>query len=135
MKKILLLSAGSSCRAIIAKSILKKYINKDLGIDFIAVGVERDIDINANAKKILIEEGIDISKLSSEVFEDVEDFDFDLILTICSHSKEVSPKFPRCVPTIHMEFSIIDKEDESTYRELAYKIKTKVKSIILKSIL
>lgn len=134
MKKVLLLSAGSPCRAIMAESILTKYIDESLNIDFVGAGLENNDTINENAMKILVEEGIDVSKLTPKTLKDVEDGDFDLILTICSHSKEICPKFPRITPTIHMEFPVIDNEDESTCKALAQRIKTKIKPLILKSI-
>ncbi len=134
MKKVLLLSAGSPCRAILAESLLKKYIDKNLNIDFVGVGLESNSIINENAMKILLDEGIDVSQLKPKVLEDVEDGDFDLVLTICSHSKEICPKFPRVTPTIHMQFPVIDNEDEATCRALAQRIRTKVGPIILKSI-
>ena len=134
MKRVLLLSAGSPCRAIMAESILNKYVDENLNIDFVGVGLEKNSTINENAIKILTEEGIDVTKLTPKVLEDIEDDDFDLILTICSHSKEICPKFPRITPTIHMEFPIIDNEDEATCKALVQRIKMKVKPIILKSI-
>ena len=134
MKKVLLLSAGSPCRAIMAEAILKKYIDKNEDIDFVGAGLEKNNTINENAMKILVEEGIDVKTLSPKILEDVEDSCFDLVLTICSHSKEICPKFPRAAPTIHMEFPVIDNENEATCRDLAEKIKLKVKPIILKNI-
>ncbi len=103
-------------------------------MNFIGAGLENNNVINENAMKILVEEGIDISKLAPKTLQDVEENDFDLILTICSHSKEMCPKFPKVVPTIHMEFPVIDNENEATCRALVQKIKTQVKAIILKSI-
>jgi len=135
MKKILLLSAGSPCRAIMAESILKKHVDKDLELEFVGAGLEANNIINENAMKVLIKEGVDVTKLSPRILEDVVDTDFDLVLTICSHSKEICPQFPRVVPTIHMEFPVIDDEDEATCKALAHKIKTQIKPIILKNIL
>ena len=132
MKRVLLLSAGSPCRAVMAEAILKKYIDKKECIDFIGAGIKSRNIININAMKILAEEGIDTSKLIQKTLEDVEEIDFDLILTICSHSKEICPQFPRVVPTIHMEFPLID--NEVTCRAFIQRIKSKVKPIILKSI-
>jgi arsenate reductase len=134
MKKVLLLSAGSPCRAIMAEAILKKYIDKNEEIDFIGAGLEDNNTINENAMKILKEEGIDVNQLNPKVLEDVENTYFDLVLTICSHSKEICPQFPRPAPTIHMEFPIIENENETTCRDLVQKIKQKVKPIILRNI-
>ena len=134
MKKVLLLSAGSPCRAIIAETILNKYIDKNLGIEFVGAGLEENTKINKNAMKLLVDEGVDIEKLKPKILSEVEDEDFDLILTICAHSKEICPLFPRVVPTIHMEFPTIIDEDETTCKELAMRIKTKVKPLIIREL-
>jgi len=134
MKKVLLLSAGSPCRAIIAETILNKYIDKNLGIEFVGAGLEENTKINKNAMKLLVDEGVDIEKLKPKILSEVEDEDFDLILTICAHSKEICPHFPRVVPTIHMEFPTIIDEDETTCKELAMRIKTKVKPLIIREL-
>ena len=133
MKRVLLLSAGSPCRAIMAEAILKKYTNEVDDIEFIGAGLERNEHINESAIEVLKEEGIDISNLTPKVLDDVVEDSFDLVLTICSHSREICPKFPRRVPTIHMEFPIIENENKETCKELAQRLKTKVKPIILKS--
>jgi arsenate reductase len=134
MKKVLLLSAGNPCRAIIAETILNKYIDKKLGIDFVGAGLEENTQINKNAMKLLADEGIDIEKLKPKILSEVENEDFDLVLTICAHSKEICPQFPRAVPTIHMEFPTIIDEDETTCKELAMRIKTKVKPLIIREL-
>ena len=135
MKKVLLLSAGSPCRAIMAEAMLKKYVDKNLDIDFVGAGLESSSEMNKSAMKILKEEGIEVEKLKPKILSEVEEEDFDLILTICSHSKEMCPKFPRRVPTLHMEFPVIVNEDETTCRELITKIKTKVKQLIIRELL
>jgi len=45
MKKVLLLSAGSPCRAIMAESILTKYVDESL-IDFVGAGLENNSTVN-----------------------------------------------------------------------------------------
>ncbi|WP_458699514.1 hypothetical protein ACKGJI_06695 [Sulfurospirillum sp. 1307] len=137
MKRVLLLSAGSPCRAIMAEGLLKKYINENNNIEnikFIGAGLESHDNINKNALKILKEEGINFSELKPRIIDDIVEEDFDLILTICSHSKEICPHFPKEISTIHMEFPIIDEENESTCKELAKRLKTKALPMILKSV-
>ncbi|HIP30027.1 MAG TPA: hypothetical protein EYG93_05795 [Sulfurospirillum arcachonense] len=46
MKKVLLLSAGSPCRAIMAESILTKYVDESLNIDFVGAGLENNSTVN-----------------------------------------------------------------------------------------
>ena len=131
MKRVLLLSAGSPCRAIIAETILNNHIDKNLGIEFTGAGLRASTEINNNAMKLLASAGIDIEKLKPKILSEVEDEDFDLVVTMCSHSKEICPKFPREVPTIHMQFPEIVEENESTCKELISKIKTKIKPAII----
>jgi len=134
MKKVLLLSAGSPCRAVIAETILNKYTDKSLGIEFIGAGIEVANEMNQNAMKLLIAEGVDIEKFKPKILSEVENEDFDLVITMCSHSKEKCPRFPKKVPTLHMEFPEIIQENETTCKELVTKIKTKVKEIIIKEL-
>lgn len=134
MKRVLILSAGSPCRAIIAETILNNYIDKNLDIEFIGAGLEAASEINQSAMKLLVLEGVDIEKLEPKILSDVEDEDFDLVLTMCCHSKEICPKFPKKVPTLHMEFPIILDEDEASCRELAIRVKTKVKPVIIQEL-
>ncbi len=132
MKKVLLLSSGSPCRAVMAEGILRK--NSDKEIEFIGAGLEENEKINQNAIKILNQEGVNIDELSPRTLKDVVKEDFDLIVTICSHSRELCPQFPRRVTTIHMDFPVIDDENEESCKELAWKIKNRALPIILKSI-
>jgi len=134
MKKVLLLSAGIPCRAVIAETILNKYIDKNLGIEFIGAGLETNTKMNKNAIRLLESEGVDIENLKPKILSEVENENFDLVLTLCSHSKEICPKFPRDVPTLHMEFPIIIPDDEMACKNLASRVKNKIKPLILKEL-
>lgn len=129
-----MLSAGSPCRAVVAETILNNYTDKTLSVEFIAAGIETADKINQNAMKLLIAEGVDIEKLKPKTLNEVEDEDFDLVVTMCSHSKEKCPKFPKNLPTLHMEFPEIIEENETTCKELVTRIKTTVKEMIIKEL-
>lgn len=135
MKKILFLSAGTPCRAIVSKAIMEKDLNgKKEIVSFDGAGIKSDANINENALKILQEEKIDISLLQPKTLSDVAENEYDLILTICEHSKELCPTFPQQVPSIHLEFPVIDQEDEETCREFVAKLRKVAKDIILKEL-
>lgn len=133
MKSVLFLSAGSPCRAIMAKSIL----TKDLEVEkflFDGAGLEGDYEVNDNALKIIQEEGIDPQSLEPKILSDVIDNSYDLVITICNHSKEICPTFPQPIPTIHLEFPVIDKEDEKTCRDFVAKVRKVAATVILKEL-
>jgi arsenate reductase len=134
MKKVLFLSAGTPCRAVMAKAILTKDLKEKSEIFFDGAGIENNKEINDNAIKILVEEGIDISSLMPKILSDVAESDYDLVVTICEHSKEICPVFPKAIPTIHLEFPIIDQEDEKTCREFVARLRRLAAPIILREL-
>lgn len=134
MKKVLFLSAGSPCRAVVAKAILSKDLKENKEVSFDGAGIDENKKINENAIKILQEEGIDLETLSPKILKDVKENHYDLVLTICEHSKEICPKFPKQIPTIHLEFPIIDNENEKTCREFVARLRKVAEPIILREL-
>jgi len=129
MKHVLLLSAGNPCRAIVAEALSNKYITSREPISIIGAGMSNDGTINPYVMKALEEEGVDITTLKPKMMEDVMQESFDLVVTLCDHSKENCPVFPSPVSTIHMGFPVIE-DDEAACKELVVKVKTKLVPII-----
>lgn len=129
MKKVLILSAGNPCRAIVAEALTTKYLRQDSGIEVIGAGVSNDGSINAYAMDNLQKEGIDVSTLKPRELCDVLQDSYELIVTLCDHSKEQCPVFPRAVTTIHMGMPVIENDEEAC-EELFQKIKTKLVPLI-----
>lgn len=69
MKKVLFLSAGSPCRAVVAKAILSKDLKENKEVSFDGAGIDENKKINENAIKILQEEGIDLETLSPKILK------------------------------------------------------------------
>lgn len=134
MKKVLLLCSGSPLRAAIAEEILRKNIDINLDLELASAGLEKVDIINKTVIKILEEEGIDAKVLKPKVLDEVAEMDFDLIITMFAYSKEICPKFPKVVPTLHIEFPMIINENEVAYKALIEKVKTKVKEVLLKEL-
>ncbi len=134
MKKVLFLSAGTPCRAVMAKAIMTKDFIEQNDIEFDGAGIEDNQEINENAMKILLEEGVDLSTLVPKTLSHVMDNEYDLVVTICHYSKEICPVFPHNIPTIHLEFPIIDSEDEKTCREFVAKLRRVAKPVIQKEL-
>lgn len=134
MKKVLFLSSGSPCRAVMAKAIMTKDFLENKDVVFDGAGIEENKKINENAMKILQEEGVDITTLIPKTIADVKENEYNLVITICNHAKEICPIFPNSVPTLHLEFPIIDDEDEKTCREFVAKVRKVAKPTILREL-
>ncbi|MET0760222.1 MAG: arsenate reductase ArsC, partial [Flavobacterium sp.] len=103
MKKILVLCTGNSCRSQMAHGYLQHF-GKDK-VQVYSAGVEVH-GLNPFAVGIMAEDGIDISKHTSNHVDEYKDidFDFDYVITVCDNAKEACPFFPTKTKTIHHSF-------------------------------
>ncbi|GLU52896.1 arsenate reductase ArsC [Dyadobacter frigoris] len=101
MKKILVLCTGNSCRSQIAEGYLEKFTG-DKAIVYSA-GVETH-GVNPRAIAIMEEDGIDISKHTSNNIEEYKNIDFDYVITVCDNAKERCPYFPTKAKKFHYNF-------------------------------
>jgi len=101
MKKVLVLCTGNSCRSQIAEGYLR-YFAKDKA-EIFSAGIETH-GVNPRAIATMEEDGIDISKHTSDNMDEYKDVDFDLVLTVCDNAKERCPFFPGKAQKIHHNF-------------------------------
>lgn len=101
-KKILVLCTGNSCRSQIAEGYLR-YFAKDKA-DIFSAGIEAH-GVNPLAVLTMQEDGIDISNHTSNIIDDYLNQEFDFVITVCDHAKEVCPYFPTKAKMIHQNFS------------------------------
>lgn len=102
MKKILVLCTGNSCRSQIAEGYLRYFANNKAEI--YSAGVETH-GVNPKAITTMLEDGIDISKHTSNHIDEYKDIEFDLILTVCDNAKERCPYFPTKAKKFHHNFT------------------------------
>ena len=100
-QKILVLCTGNSCRSQMAEAYLRKFANGKA--DIYSAGVEVH-GLNQNAVKIMAEDGIDISKQTSNHVDEYSALSFDFIITVCDHANEVCPYLPGHAIRIHHNF-------------------------------
>ena len=100
-KKILVLCTGNSCRSQMAEAYLRKYAGSKAEI--YSAGVETH-GVNPRAIKIMAEDGLDITNHTSNNIDEYKNINFDLVLTVCDHAKEVCPYFPSNAKLIHHNF-------------------------------
>jgi arsenate reductase len=76
---------------------------------------------------IRAEDGIDISKQTSNHVDEYSDITFDYIITVCDNAKEACPFFPTKTKTIHHSFRDPSKSSGSAKELIAEFRKGKTK--------
>ena len=101
MKKILVLCTGNSCRSQITEGYLRHFAGNRAEVH--SAGVETH-GVNPKAISIMKEDGIDISKHTSNNIDEYHDMDFDFVITVCDNAKESCPFFPTNTKKFHHNF-------------------------------
>jgi arsenate reductase len=101
MKKILVLCTGNSCRSQIAEGYLQHFAGNQAQV--YSAGVETH-GVNPRAIATMKEDGIDISKHSSNNIEEYRNLNFDFVITVCDNAKERCPFFPSNAKKFHYNF-------------------------------
>nr|WP_245704433.1 arsenate reductase ArsC [Daejeonella rubra] len=98
---MLVLCTGNSCRSQIAEGYLRHFSGNRAKI--YSAGIETH-GVNAKAIQVMMQDGIDISKHTSNNLDEYRDIDFDMIITVCDHAKENCPYFPGNATRFHSNF-------------------------------
>jgi len=101
MKNILVLCTGNSCRSQIAEGYLQFYAGDKARV--YSAGVEVH-GVNPRAVQIMANDGIDISRHTSNHVDEYMDVQFDYIITVCDNAKENCPYFPSKAQRFHYNF-------------------------------
>lgn len=100
-KKVLVLCTGNSCRSQIAEGYLRHFSGDKAEI--FSAGIETH-GVNPRAIETMREDGIDISKHTSNNIDEYQDIDFDFVITVCDNAKERCPYFPTKAKKFHYNF-------------------------------
>ncbi len=135
MKNILVLCTGNSCRSQIAHGYLEILQNSKANI--YSAGVETH-GLNQNVISIMADDGIDITHHQSNHVGEYLDIDFDFIITVCDHAKEICPSIPsKNAKIFHHDFIDplkIEGTDEEKYNGFL-KVRNEIKEYCQKFIL
>ena len=101
MKKILVLCTGNSCRSQIAEGYLEHFAGDKAAV--YSAGIETH-GVNPRAITIMKEDGIDISKHTSNNIEEYRSIGFDYVITVCDNARERCPVFPSTAQQFHHNF-------------------------------
>lgn len=99
--KILVLCTGNSCRSQLAEGYLKHFVQDKAEV--YSAGIETH-GVNPRAIATMKEDGIDISKHTSNNVNEYADMEFDYVITVCDNAKENCPYFPAKIKMFHHNF-------------------------------
>ncbi len=99
--RVLFLCTGNSCRSQMAEGLCRQ-IHGDR-ITAVSAGIEKH-GMNPHVVTVMNEIGIDINSQFSKRLDEVNDPNFDLVVTVCGHAHETCPIFPGDARVVHQGF-------------------------------
>lgn len=100
-KKVLILCTGNSCRSQMAEGYIRDFAKNNTEV--YSAGIEAH-GVNPKAIQTMAEDGIDISKHSSNNVDEYKQIHFDYVVTVCDNAKERCPYFPSAAIKLHQNF-------------------------------
>jgi len=100
-KKVLILCTGNSCRSQMAEGYIRDFAKNNTEV--YSAGIETH-GVNPKAIQTMAEDGIDISKHSSNNVDEYKQIHFDYVVTVCDNAKERCPYFPSAAIKLHQNF-------------------------------
>ena len=101
MKSVLVLCTGNSCRSQMAEGYLRHFAGDNASIKSAGVEVH---GVNPRAIQAMKEDGIDISKHTSNHVDEYSGLKFDFVITVCDSASERCPVFPSQSQRLHRNF-------------------------------
>lgn len=99
--KILFLCTGNACRSQMAEGWTRAL--KGRSIQVWSAGIEKH-GLDHLAVRVMAEAGVDISHQRSKLLEELDESDFDYVVTVCDNAKESCPLFPGRAKVVHRGF-------------------------------
>ncbi len=101
MKRLLVLCTGNSCRSQMAHGYLQQMAGDRLEV--FSAGIVTH-GLNARAVEVMREDGVDISRHTSNAIEEYRGISFDFVITVCDDAREQCPVFPSTAKLFHQSF-------------------------------
>lgn len=98
---VLFLCTGNSCRSQMAEGWARAL--KGEQFTAYSAGIETH-GLNPLAVKVMAEAGVDISGQKSQHVDELNDVDFELVVTVCDRAAESCPVFPGKARIVHQPF-------------------------------
>ncbi len=98
---ILFLCTGNACRSQMAEGWCRHL--KPEQFEAVSAGIEKH-GVNPLAIRVMAEAGVDISSQNSKITTDLDNQDFDYVITVCGHADQNCPTFPAKTKVVHFGF-------------------------------
>jgi arsenate reductase (thioredoxin) len=99
--RLLFLCTGNSCRSQMAEGWART-LKGDL-YEIESAGIETH-GLNQHAVRVMAEAGVDISSYHSKTTGDLQNQEFEYVITVCDHAYENCPWFPAKTRILHHGF-------------------------------
>jgi arsenate reductase (thioredoxin) len=119
LKRVLVLCTGNSARSQMAEGLLRHLGKGAITVE--SAGTKPSL-VRPEAIAVMAELDIDLSGHRSKSVDEFEGQQFDLVLTVCDHARELCPVFPGASRMVHHAFEdpAAVKGDEAT-RQAAFR--------------
>ncbi len=126
-KNILILCTGNSCRSQIAHGYMQQFAGNKANV--YSAGVETH-GVNPEAIATMLEDGVDISKHTSNLVTEYVDIAFDYVITVCDNAKERCPVYYGNAKKFHHNFPDPAKATgtEAEIKEAFAKVRDQIKT-------
>jgi arsenate reductase len=99
--KVLFLCTGNACRSQMAEG-WARHLKADV-IEPYSAGIELGA-LDPRAVRVMAEAGVDIAGQRAKHVDEVKDVQFDYVVTVCDHARELCPRFPGRARLVHASF-------------------------------
>ncbi len=130
MKILFLCSGGGSCRSLIAKAVMQSF---DPKLEVYAAGLTQLSCSENQLLEIITDAGYSMSQAQQYLTNEIEDIEFDYLITLCEGTKEEFYKLPlKYKNKLHLGFTdpklTNEKIDENAdfYKELIEEVNTEL---------
>jgi arsenate reductase len=99
--KVLFLCTGNACRSQMAEG-WARHLKADV-IEPYSAGIELGA-LDPRVVRVMAEAGVDIAGQRAKHVDEVKDVQFDYVVTVCDHARELCPRFPGRARLVHASF-------------------------------
>lgn len=96
---ILYLCTGNSCCSQMAEGFTNHFVKDHVEAQSAGVNPK---GIDPRAIEVMAEAGIGISRQASKSTDDINEMEFDFVITLCDNAQKTCPTFPAKTSVVHM---------------------------------
>lgn len=126
-KKVLILGTDDSSLTIIAQAVLNRYLR---GVEAYSAGIKPSKKIDENTKRLLIEDGSWRDEYSAKTFSQLENADFDLVITLSEYAMKKCPDFSDATDVIQIEYDELEGKSYSEYKKTLKLLQMEITPIV-----